>query len=64
MIGNQSHLDLFRAVIPYVIDDDNATTLDFQDSYVTTREIYTTDDYAVVYLFGRDCVDVECPKST
>jgi len=53
---------LFRGVIPYVIDDDNVTSLDFDSSYVTTKNLHSTKDYEVVQLFGREFVKCKAPN--
>ena len=58
--GTSHELRLFRAVVPVVTNDDNATSLDFRNSYITTEAILSTDDYEAVHLFGRDCIDVDC----
>ena len=60
MGGNRTNLQLLKGVIPYIIDDDNATLLDFRNSYITIDNLQTTDEYAVIHLFGRDCVDIDC----
>ena len=54
------HFRLLKAVVPFVTDDDNATSPDFRNSYITTEDISSTDDYTVIHLFGRDCVDINC----
>ena len=59
-IGSSTHLKLLKAVVPFVTDDDNATSPDFRNSYITIEDIISTDDYAIVHLFGRDCVDMDC----
>ncbi len=54
---------LFKGVIPYVTVD-NTTLLDFENSYVTIEEdIQSTEEYAVVHLFGRNCVTINCNEA-
>lgn len=54
---------LFKGVIPYVTID-NATSLDFENSYITIEEdIWSTEEYAVVHLFGRNCATINCKEA-
>ena len=58
---NDCVLKLFKAVVPYVIAN-NITSLDFKNSYITTADVQSTDEYGVVHVFGRVCcVNIECP---
>ena len=47
-------LQLFKGVIPYVTINKD-TTLDFMNSYITLENIHSTNEYAVVHVFGREC---------
>lgn len=53
---------LFKGVIPFVTVD-NSTLLDFKNSYITIEDVKSTDEYAVVHLFGRVCVEIDCQES-
>lgn len=52
---------LFKGVIPFVTRN-NVTSLDFKNSYITIEDVDSTDEYAVLPLFGRDCVEIECKE--
>ena len=56
-------VQLFKGVILYVTID-NASSLDFENSYITIEEdVWSTEEYAVVHLFGRNCVTINCKEA-
>ena len=55
-------LRLLKGVIPYFTID-NSTSLDFENSYITIEDTLSTEENAVVHVFGRICVDVCCKVS-
>ena len=55
VMGNTTcTLKLFKGVIPYVTIDDEII-LDFMNSYITIENIHSTNEYAVVTVFAREC---------
>lgn len=53
---------LFKGVIPFVTRN-NATSLDFKNSYITIEDVESTDEYKVVPLLGRGFVEIKCKEA-